>query len=68
MSQVERPLYSSGFHYFVNQALLPLKLVVPQPLIARIPFLATNYEIRVGVSLQAVSRRSPLRKAGVIWR
>ena len=54
MSRVERPLYTSGVQYLVNQALLPLKLVVPQPLIAKVPYLATNYDIRIGVSLQAV--------------
>lgn len=57
MTRVERPLYGSSFHYGLNQVLLPLKLVIPQPLIARIPFLTTNYDTRMGVALQAVKGR-----------
>jgi SAM-dependent methyltransferase len=57
MSRIERALYASKIQYVLNQVLLPLKLVIPQPLIAKIPFLATNYDIRIGVSLQVVQGR-----------
>lgn len=49
MSTLERSIYSSFFSYAVNQALLPVKLVVPQPLIARLPFLTTNLDIRMKI-------------------
>jgi SAM-dependent methyltransferase len=54
MSSIERPLYSSFPVYALNQALLPFKLLIPQPLIRRIPLLKTNADIRTGVVLNAV--------------
>lgn len=54
---VERALYRSATGYWANKLLLPLKLVVPQPLVARVPGLKTNQEIRVGVVLQQVRGR-----------
>jgi SAM-dependent methyltransferase len=53
MSSIERPLYSSFSVYALNQILLPLKLVIPQPVIRRIPLLKTNADIRTGVVLKA---------------
>src|SRR5690242_9534072 len=57
MSSIERPLYSSFPVYALNQILLPLKLLVPQPVIRRIPLLMTNADIRTGVVLNAVRGR-----------
>ena len=54
MSSIERPLYSSFPVYALNQVLLPFKLLVPQPLIRRIPLLKTNADIRTGLVLNAV--------------
>ena len=54
MSSIERPLYSSFPVYALNQILLPLKLLIPQPVIRRIPLLKTNADIRTGVILNAV--------------
>lgn len=51
---IERGLYHSYFAYLLNQVLLPLKLVVPQPLVSKLPFLTTNREIRCGVVLRMV--------------
>lgn len=57
MTSLERGLYESVASYAVNQALLPLKLLVPQPLIARLPFLKTNEDIRTGIVRQALRGR-----------
>lgn len=57
MSDAERRLYPSYLRYILNQALLPAKLVVPQPLIARIPGLSTNLDIRTGLVLHEVRGR-----------
>jgi SAM-dependent methyltransferase len=57
MTKIERPLYSSFLIYALNQILLALKLVIPQPVIRRIPFLTTNPDIRTGVVLDAVRGR-----------
>ena len=54
MSSIERPLYSSFPVYALNQILLPLKLLIPQPVIRRVPLLKTNADIRTGVVLRAV--------------
>jgi SAM-dependent methyltransferase len=37
---------------FMNSVLLPLKLFIPQPAVARIPFLTTNEDIRVSLALK----------------
>src|SRR5262249_54791920 len=55
--RIERELYTSYFAYALNQALLPLKLLVPQPLVSKLPFLTTNREIRAGVVLRMVRGR-----------
>ncbi len=39
----------------VNGFLLPLKLLVPQNIIAKTPFLTTNEDIRINISLQHIS-------------
>src|SRR5262249_4425778 len=57
MSSIERPLYPSFPAYALNQVLLPLKLLIPQPVIRRIPLLKTNAEIRTGVVLNAARGR-----------
>jgi len=57
MSSIERPLYSSFPVYALNQILLPLKLLIPQPVIRRVPLLKSNAEIRTGVVLHAVRGR-----------
>jgi SAM-dependent methyltransferase len=57
MSSAERDLYGSFASYAFNQAVLPLKLVVPQPIISKFPFLTTNHQIRTGLVLNAVRGR-----------
>ena len=57
MSRSERMLYSSFFSYALNQALLPLKLLIPQPVISRVPLLTTNHQIRTGMVRATVSGR-----------
>ena len=57
MSRVERDLYGSFFTYALNQILLPAKLVIPQPVIARMPLLTTNHQIRTGLVRLAVRGR-----------
>jgi SAM-dependent methyltransferase len=57
MPDAERRLYPSYLRYVLNRALLPAKLVVPQPFIARIPGLTTNLEIRTGLVLHEVTGR-----------
>jgi SAM-dependent methyltransferase len=49
MSSIERGLYKNIFDYALNQIALPIKLVIPQPVIARFPFLTTNLDVRMGV-------------------
>ena len=41
----------------LDEALLPLKLIVPQPIIARLPYLRTNYEIRTAIALEYTKER-----------
>jgi SAM-dependent methyltransferase len=53
----ERRLYRSFGEYAINQVLLPFKLLVPQPVIGRLPLLTTNREIRIRVVLSLVSGR-----------
>jgi SAM-dependent methyltransferase len=57
MSRIERPLYPSALSYAVNQIALPLKLLIPQPVIRRIPFFKTNANIRTGIVLNAARGR-----------
>ena len=57
MTGIERAIYRSFGHYALNQALLPVKLLVPQPFIQKIPFLTTNEEIRISIVLRMVSGR-----------
>ena len=54
MQAKERILYPGTSSYLLNQALLPLKLAVPQPIIKKIPFLTTNEDIRIGLVLSQV--------------
>jgi SAM-dependent methyltransferase len=53
----ERHLYANPAGWLLNVALFPLKMVVPQPLVARVPGLATNEDIRVGLVAKAVRGR-----------
>ena len=55
MSAIERAAYNSLAQYAFNQAALPLKLLVPQPIIRRLPFLTTNQDIRTRVVLTMVT-------------
>lgn len=55
MSYIERKLYKNVAGYALNQLALPFKLVIPQPIIARIPLLTTNLVIRMGVVDQFLS-------------
>jgi SAM-dependent methyltransferase len=57
MSSYERNLYNSYLTFALNQALLPVKLLVPQPIISKLPILKTNHQIRTGLVLQAVHGR-----------
>lgn len=57
MSRLERPLYRSAAAYWLNQLLLPVKLLVPQPVWRRCPGLTSNLEIRTGIVLGAVKGR-----------
>jgi SAM-dependent methyltransferase len=57
MAPSQRRLYRNFAHYALNQVLLPAKLLVPQPVVGRIPGLTTNKEIRTGIVLQAVQGR-----------
>src|SRR5688500_1186773 len=45
----ERDLYPHWARWLLNAAVFPLKMVVPQPLIARVPIFTTNEDIRVGL-------------------
>jgi SAM-dependent methyltransferase len=57
MSQRERELYPTTAAYLLNQVLLPLKLMVPQPLVGKISLLTTNKAIRDGLVLSEISGR-----------
>src|ERR1700681_2102260 len=57
MSAIERTAYNCLIKYLFNQAALPLKLLVPQPIIRRLPFLTTNQDIRTRVVLSMVRGR-----------
>lgn len=46
--------YPSILSYCVNMVLFPLKMVVPQPVVQKIPGLLSNYDIRVNLVLQQV--------------
>nr|WP_321258583.1 class I SAM-dependent methyltransferase [uncultured Pseudodesulfovibrio sp.] len=49
MRNKEKQLYPNQFLYWVNQILLPIKLIIPQTIIEKIPFLLTNFDIRAGL-------------------
>jgi SAM-dependent methyltransferase len=53
----QRELYRSKFVYILNNILFPLKMLVPQPIIRRLPLLTTNLDIRTGIILTAVQGR-----------
>jgi SAM-dependent methyltransferase len=57
VANVERLLYSSGFAYWANQILFPMKVVIPQPVIAKIPGLTTNEDIRIGMVGREIAGR-----------
>ncbi len=57
MSNRERALYNRKWEYLLNTVLLPFKLVVPQPLICRLPLLTSNKDIRIGLVLNEVNGR-----------
>ncbi len=47
--QSEHYLYSGWAAWLLNAVLFPLKMAIPQPVIARIPGLTTNEDIRIGL-------------------
>ena len=55
MSSKEKLIYNSFLVYCLNFILLPIKLIIPQPIIARIPFLTTNKDIRTKLVLNEVN-------------
>ena len=57
MSFRERSLYPNLGMYVLNQTLLPLKLIVPQPLVGKVPLLTTNKDIRFGLVLKETKGR-----------
>jgi SAM-dependent methyltransferase len=46
---IERQIYGSWFSYALNQLLLPLKLLVPQPIVKALPLLTTNETLRTAM-------------------
>ena len=44
-----RLIYPTRLSYFVNNILFPLKMLIPQPVVARIPGLLSNEDIRIRV-------------------
>ena len=53
----QRTVYRSAAAYWLNAVVFPLKMVVPQPIIARIPGLTTNTDIRTGLVLDQARGR-----------
>ena len=45
----EKDVYNSISAYVFNWLVFPLKMLIPQPIIAKIPGLTTNEDIRVGI-------------------
>ena len=43
----EYKIYSSKINFLINTILFPLKMLIPQPIIKKIPGLLTNHEIRI---------------------
>jgi SAM-dependent methyltransferase len=50
----ERGIYASWPAYALNQVLFPIKQIVPQPIVAKLPLLTTNEDIRVRFVKSAV--------------
>lgn len=44
-----RPLYASDARFVVDTVLFPVKMIIPQPLIAYMPWMLTNEQIRTGL-------------------
>ena len=44
----------SEFRIFLNEILTPLRLIIPQPMVAKIPLLMTNKEIRINLTLEII--------------
>ena len=40
---------NQNFWYYLNLAIFPLKMIIPQPIVAKIPGLTSNEDIRVGM-------------------
>ncbi|MBF0353673.1 MAG: methyltransferase domain-containing protein [Alphaproteobacteria bacterium] len=57
MTQIERKIYDSWLSYALNQLTFPLRQLVPQPVIASIPGLKTNKQVRTQVVLSEVRGR-----------
>lgn len=52
--QHERAIYGSFLNFLINTILFPLKMIIPQPVIAKIPGLSTNLFIRTHLVLNEV--------------
>lgn len=48
----ERKIYKNNIQYLLNFFLFPFKMIIPQPIINKIPYLKTNKEIRLSLALQ----------------
>jgi SAM-dependent methyltransferase len=57
MSAIERGAYNSLAQYAFNQAALPIKLLVPQPIIPRLRPFTTNQDIRTRIVMSMVRGR-----------
>lgn len=57
MLKHERAIYPNSFQFWINILLFPLKMIIPQPLIAKFPLLTTNLTIRTQLVLQEVKGR-----------
>jgi SAM-dependent methyltransferase len=47
----ERDAFSSNLSYVLNIAFFPLKMIIPQPVVGRLPGLVTNFDIRTNLVL-----------------
>jgi len=48
----ERKIYKKYSLYILNLILFPIKMIIPQPIIKKIPYLKTNKDIRLSLTLQ----------------
>lgn len=53
----ESIIYKNRAHYLINTLLFPLKMLVPQPIVMKLPGLLSNLDIRTRLILSQVSGR-----------